>query len=279
MQPHHHNPALKTVYSLLDTAATSEARFPPTLLYNEGWLLRLVLSAAEQGVPCLPFTLHSGTRWFSEALLASAFLARYRGDGLAEAYTHADGVIGHFRFAPESKAGLTLDPTGSQFAVLEAKVFSALSKGTTRAPEFDQAARNVACMAETIQRAGAPVDAWNCLAFCVLAPRQQIEAGVFAPLLTKDSIREKILARIDAYEDDKRVELDSWYADWVSKVLDRIEIHCLSWETIIDSICSHDEALGEGLREFYSLTLQFNGQQKAVPDAAILTSRSGCVPA
>lgn len=279
MQSHHQNAALKSIYSLLDTAATAEPRFPPTLLYNEGWLLRLVLSAAEQGVPCLPFNFHSGAHWFSEALLASAFLPRYRGDRLAEAYTHADGVIGHFRFAPESKAGLALDPAGSQFAVLEAKVFSALSKGTTRAPEFDQAARNVACMAETIRRAAAPVDAWDCLAFCVLAPRQQIDAGVFAPLLTKDSIRAKIRSRIAAYEDDRRVELDAWYADWVSKVLDRIRIHCLSWETIIDSICSHDKVLGDGIKEFYSLTLRFNGQQKAGPDGPIVTNHSEGVPA
>ncbi len=279
MQPHHQNVALKTIYSLLDTAVTSESRFPPTLLYNEGWLLRLVLSAAEQGVPCLPFTFHPCARWFSEALLASAFLPRYRGDRFAEAYTHADGVIGQFRFAPDSKAGLSLDPAGSQFAVLEAKVFSALSKGTTRAPEFDQAARNVACMAETIRRAGAPVDAWDCLAFCVLAPRQQVDAGVFAPLLTKDSIRSKILSRIAAYEDDRRVELDSWYADWVSRVLDRIQIHCLSWETIIDSICSHDIVLGDGIKEFYSLTLRFNGQPKSGPDVSIVTNHPESVPA
>ncbi len=279
MQSHHQKAALQTIYSMLDVAATSDSRFPPTLLYNEGWLLRLVLSAAEQGVPCLPFTFHMGAGWFSEALLASAFLPRYRGDCLAEAYTHADGVVGHFRFAPESKAGLRLDPAGSQFAVVEAKVFSALSKGTTRAPEYDQAARNVACMAETIRRAGAPVDAWECLAFCVLAPSQQIEAGVFASVLTKTSIRAKILARIGTYEDESRVGLDAWYADWVSRVLDRIQIHCLSWETIIDSISIHDEALGEGLKQFYSLTLRFNGQQKAEPYASSVTNHSECAPA
>jgi hypothetical protein len=279
MESHHPNVALTTIYSLLDTSSTAESRFPPTLLYNEGWLLRLVLSAAEHGVPCLPFNFHSGARWFSEALLASAFLPRYRGDRLAEAYTHADGVVGHFRFAPESKAGLALDPAGSQFAVLEAKVFSTLSKGTKRAPDFDQAARNVACMAETIRMAGAPVEAWDCLAFCVLAPSQQIDAGVFAPLLTKESIQAKILSRIADYENDRRVELEAWYYNWASKMLDRIQIHCLSWESIIDSISIHDPALGYGISEFYSLTLQFNGQPKAGPQDSLVTNRSEIVRA
>ena len=33
-------------------------------------------------------------KWYSEALLPSAFLARVREDKLAEFWTHADGVIG-----------------------------------------------------------------------------------------------------------------------------------------------------------------------------------------
>ncbi len=250
--------AFQAIFALLELASSDESRFPPTLLFNEGWLLRLVLSAAERGLPCLPFSFHEASRWFSEALLCSAFLPRHRGDSLAESWTHADGVVGHFEFLPENKAGLTLDPTGSQFAVMEAKVFSGLSKGTKRAPAFDQAARNVACMAETLYRSGRPVEQWSCLAFCVLAPQTQIEAGVFTPALTKESIKGRIAARIAEYEEESRVSREVWFESWVCPLLEHIDIHCLDWESIIDSIQLHDAEFGEGLQRFYELTLKFN---------------------
>jgi hypothetical protein len=40
--------ALRQVFELLESASYPESKIPPTLLYNEGWLLRLVLSAAEE---------------------------------------------------------------------------------------------------------------------------------------------------------------------------------------------------------------------------------------
>jgi hypothetical protein len=78
------------IAKLLGSSGSAESHLPPTILYNEGWLLRLVLSAASAGIPCLPFRFADGARWFSEALLYSAFLPRHRGDHLAEAWTHPD---------------------------------------------------------------------------------------------------------------------------------------------------------------------------------------------
>lgn len=51
---------------------------------NEGWLLRLVLTAAERAIPGPPIQVLTEGSWFSEALLYSAFLARRRCDSLAE---------------------------------------------------------------------------------------------------------------------------------------------------------------------------------------------------
>jgi len=109
-------------------------------LYNEGWLLRLILAAAKRGTPCLPFEFLPNSRWFSEAYFYSAFLPRHRGDRLSESWTHADGVVGQFLFDPRTKAGLSLTSTCTQFAVCEAKLFSLLDSKTKNAPRFDQAA-------------------------------------------------------------------------------------------------------------------------------------------
>src|SRR5688572_18824513 len=90
------SPSLDRVAELLRLASTPGRRFPPTELYSEGWMLRLVLDAAERGVATLPFPWVDGSRWYSEARIASPFMARFRGDRGAEGYTHADGVVGHF---------------------------------------------------------------------------------------------------------------------------------------------------------------------------------------
>jgi hypothetical protein len=38
-----------------------------------------------------------GSRWYSEPLLGSRLRPRRRGDTAGEGFTHADGLIGHFR--------------------------------------------------------------------------------------------------------------------------------------------------------------------------------------
>ena len=133
------------VATFLRALNTDDRHGPATLLYNESWLLRLVLGAAARGIRCLPEPFEPTARWFSEARLYTPFGSRKRGDVLAESVTHADGVIGQFEIGRSSRAGLHLAADATQFIVTEAKMFSGLSAGTTRAPEYDQAARNVAC--------------------------------------------------------------------------------------------------------------------------------------
>jgi hypothetical protein len=77
--------ALGAIQRMLRAASGGRPLFPPTLLYNEGWLLRLVLDwFSRHDVQGHPLSFGAGARWFSEALLPSAFLARHRGDRLAE---------------------------------------------------------------------------------------------------------------------------------------------------------------------------------------------------
>jgi hypothetical protein len=103
-------------------------------------MLRLVLDwFATTGHQGHPLSFQSGARWDSEALLPSQFLARHRGYPLAESWTHADGVVGHFLLRP-GRGDLSLKPGARQLVVTEAKMFSGLSVRTTRAKDFDQAA-------------------------------------------------------------------------------------------------------------------------------------------
>ncbi len=211
--------------------------FRPTEIYNESWLVKLVIAQASSiSADDSPLSFLPGGSWYSEALLPTAFKARQQGDSLAEARTNADIVIGHFRIGHKAKADFELLENTTQFTVVEAKVGAPLSKGTANAPYFDQAARNVACMAECLARADLDPAARQRLDFIVLAPEKSIEKGTFAKKMTKSSIQSKTEKRVAAYAGD----LDGWYQERFLPTLERIRLHSLSWEEAIDWIKTHN---------------------------------------
>src|ERR1051326_9494522 len=114
------------IYEMLRLANSADRKFPATIFYNEGWLLRLVLDwfSRQDNPSDHPLNFAPCSRWFSEALLPSQFLARDRRDHLAEGWTHADGVIGHVTIGSGALANAALADSASQFLVTEAKLFS-----------------------------------------------------------------------------------------------------------------------------------------------------------
>jgi len=264
-----------TILDMLRTADTDAAVFPPTILYNEGWMLRLILSAGKEGVPCLPFSFLPGSRWFSEALLHSPFLARYHGDELAETHTHADGVVGRFEFSPKTKTGLEIDNDSKQFIVIEAKMYSSLSRGIKKAPFYDQAARTVACMAATVGRDGKPVDEIESIGFYVVAPAEQINRGVFAEQMKPESIVEKVKQRVEAYRKDSEEfsKLQTWFLEVFEPMVRRIDLDCWPWETAVNAIVAAKPAEGSIVKDFYQLCKEYCGRKKessarTIPDTS-----------
>ena len=253
--------ALDCIAGLLDRSASDDRSFPPTLLFEEGWMLRLVLnwfSTNETDGHDLSFD--EDAEWFSEAHLPSTFLPRKRGDKHSEGYTHADGAIGHFRIGSTGQADLSLLQNATQFKVVEAKMFSKLSRGTTHAPRYNQAARNVGCIAEILRLADREPSEMRSIGFYVLAPREQIEQGVFKRQMTHSSIEETVKERVDNYDKPKT----DWYDTWFLPTLRHIDLKCISWEDVAEYILSRDPTFGESLSEFYSHCLRFNRPQGAV---------------
>jgi len=241
------------VAEMLLKCGTEVAILPPTDLYNEGWLLRLVLDWFERShLEGHPLSLFDDARWYSEALLASRFLPTRRGDPLAESYTHADGVVGHFDISPGERGEATLRKDARQFIVIEAKLASALSKGVKNSPDYGQAARNAACIAHAVHVAEVEPTALASLAFYVVAPEQQIQSGVFEDLVTKKRIRNQVKSRVAQYGGVH----DLWFEEAFLPTLERMAVDLLSWESIIDQIKQHDA--NSGLLEFYQQCLRFN---------------------
>ncbi len=109
---------IERIKSMLEACEAGLAAFPPTELYNEDWLLRIILDwFSRRGGDRYPLSSLPGARWFSQAWLPSAFQPRFRGDRLAEARTHADGVLGHFVIGDPGTAALSLEPQACQFVV------------------------------------------------------------------------------------------------------------------------------------------------------------------
>jgi hypothetical protein len=245
------------IAALMTRCPEHDTVLPPTALFNEGWMLRLVLDWAESHRDAIPeLQFNDDSKWFSEALLPSRFRPRKRGDTGGEGFTHADGVIGHFKVR-DKRGDIELLPGACQLTVIEAKMASGLSAGTKYAPQFNQAARNVACIAHLV--AGAKIDPASIhLGFVVIAPQQRIDEGAFAAV-TRESICEAVTKRARAYED----LAVAWCEDQFKPVAERCSIDVLSWETVLDHIAAVDADTGREFTEFYKQCVRYNPMRPA----------------
>lgn len=244
---------LEPISRILGRCGSADSVLPPTELFNEGWMLRLVLDWFDRNRQVEhPLSFRADARWYSEALLPSRFLPQTRGDSRAESFTHADGIIGHFDIASGERGDASLLPGAKQFVITEAKLGSGLSAGTKNAPAYDQAARNVACMAYMLGIKSIDPSTVDRLAFYVVAPEEQIKSGVFADLVSKASIERKVRERINSYEGAH----DAWFQVTFLSTLGRIELGILSWEGVLSALPKTKET--ELMSEFYAQCLRFN---------------------
>jgi hypothetical protein len=246
------------IIKMLQTCDTDQGVLPPSEVYNEGWMLRLILDwFSRQPTSDHRLSFEKDARWYSEILLPSQFLPRYQRDPQAEAYTHADGVIGHFSVGRSRKGDIDLGSDAKQFVVVEAKIFSRLSKGIKNFENYDQAARITACIAETLSLGQIQLNDISRLGFYVVAPENQLKfEPTFQTFLEKDSIRIKVQKRIRAYSDPADAKAkNKWFQTWLLPTLDCIDIQSLAWEEIISHIIANDPDNGEALAVFYEKCL------------------------
>lgn len=217
-----------------------QSKIPPTLLYNEGWLLRLVLKYFKENLNLNhSLSIPQNCEWYSEALLSSPFLQSPPGLRLAEGHTHADGLAGSFSIGLKKKGELTLDDDCDFFYVAEAKLYSPLSAGTKNAPGYNQAARNVACIADQLVRKNLTNKEFRKLGFYVLAPQDSIYLKDISRMISKSDLRKSLSNRIAAFTSDYDNPHGS--ISWLRKNLDRylnemLYVELLTWEEILDVI-------------------------------------------
>lgn len=234
----------KIISQLLENVK-SNSNFPPTLLYNEGWMLRLVLQQLKEGNikhEKLTFPKNEKVDWYSEAYLPSPFLQRDRGDELAESHTHADGIIGKFGIRKDTKSGIVLNDDCDFFYIIEAKIHSKLDTKTKNAKNYNQVARNVACILQLIyeKRETIKIDDFKKIGFYVLLPKGQKEnknIKTFKKFMDKDDIRISIEERMGMYtgkdEKEKKKDIFSWIKKNLDDFIEKLDIDLITWEELL----------------------------------------------
>jgi len=239
------------VESLLALSAVCDGHWPATLAYSEGWLLRVILDwFCKHGSRDHLLTPLQDADWFSEALLTSPFPPRCRGDAHGEGFTHVDGTIGHMRIGFAGKADVRLLPDARQFVCVEAKIGSPLAKGTTHAPDYDQVARTVGCMAETLMQSGCRPESLSSLALLVIAPRDWLSRRE-REYLEKAHVSRHVRKRARSYG----MTDGDWVDKWFEPALHRMVLDSLTWEGLIAHVTGSSPQDGESLAGYYARCL------------------------
>jgi hypothetical protein len=253
----------------------------PTEIYNEGWMLRLVLNWFSRNREIdHQLSFLDGSRWYSEVLLPTQFKKIPKGESSAnvwnlgvenESHTNADGAIGHFDIGTNGRKGdLALKKEAKQFIVVEAKMYSGLSAGTTKDENYNQAARNVACMAEVLCQKKMPPSALERVRFYVTVPEKKIgsvkhDIGAKDSVTINDSIGSIVQAKIERHKKlaSGKSGLEN-FEKCFQELIKIINIDVLSWEDIIKFITENDPCYGTRLDGFYKKCKRFNrpGQKK-----------------
>lgn len=259
---------LDIVTEMLRGLNHSDRLFPATELYSETWMLRILSSiylSPSQNYNKLRsnhldilLPLDMDVRFFSEGLMETKFTKGNLGPGPNEQRTHADGIFGHIVIDDKTIAGIKMKDDANQFVVIEAKMGSKLSKGTTRAKYWDQTSRIVACIARYMEITGRSPKSFRKLGFVILAPESNINKGYFNDALNRERLKGNIKRRCIEY--DNTILLD-WFNDWVEPLIGVIRLELISWESAITiaSILKPDKY--PILEQFYNLCKKYNNIQ------------------
>lgn len=207
-----------------------ESIFNPTLIFNEGWLLRAVLRQWKlvPGKSCLPFLpFPAETKVYSEGQLYSPFAPRQSADKLAEAHTHADGIVGDFSISA-TKSGIEVNADCRYLAVFEAKLYSPIAGGSSNAPGYDQISRTVGYVINSLLRAECPGP--YSAHVVVLYPAEH--AGTNSARYSKSYLEHQITARLQGFG----LPTPAAFARDRRATLEAVQLSFVTWEEALAEI-------------------------------------------
>ena len=228
---------------------TPKCIFPETLIFNEGWLLRLVLKewlsgSAGPGFGFLPFP--EGVTAYSEGQLYTPFRAGSR----RESNTHVDGIVGDFSIT-DTKSGVVLKPDLRYVAAFEAKLYAPIGRGVTNARWYDQVSRTAACLINSILLVEPRGNYAAHLAVLYSEDNHRIDPDLY----TMDHFQRQISSRLEGFlETGEPGDAVERFASGWKDVLQRLHVWFLTWEDALENIHSDE------LRGFYDRCKEFAHQ-------------------
>ncbi len=216
----------------------------PTIIYNEGWMIRLLVieSMIEKlKIKNIDFGLLASKQWSSEALITSPFVETKLN---REGYTHADIILGDFSVNYNERGEVKLDNTPEILGIIEAKMGSNLSQGTSNAKEnYNQASRNVCCLSYLTRQNP------NCeLFFAVVAPNATIIKHDIENQVKSENILMQIENRFQHSKEN--------YTNETKNQVIKCKLIVVSYEDWIDNLIDRD--VKDMLRNFYNNCLIYN---------------------
>lgn len=256
----------------IDTLKEISTKIKPTEVYNEGWMTRLLVYYSIEEKLVLKnkekviIDFSKIQNWTSEALISSPFV---KAKAIREGYTHADIALGDFTVKYKKKGEkeekgrgkLTVKDNANNFGIIEAKMASPLSKKTSNTEDYNQAARNVACIAYNTYELSCKTF------FYVVAPQSKLKLNKKNVNIIIDLVdSEKIVKCIDKRIEDHNVK-NTNDEDKIKNKQDLIdqasncEVGVISYETWIEQI--QDENTKAELNEFYTKCKNWNNIKDA----------------
>jgi hypothetical protein len=234
-----------TILDIISSVHKEQPNLNPTEIYNEGWMTRLLIYHSQKEKLILheiPFS--SLSNWTSEGLISSPFV---NADSIREGYTHADITLGDFSIDFNNRGQVYVNEDAELFGIIEAKMGSPLGAGTTNAPNYNQASRNIACIAyNTI---GTNISSF----FGVVAPEATIKKHQIESKLNKDFYYGQIEDRFKMYDKNNAI----WeFSEGVLRRALAIRTFVFSFEEWIEALTGKD--CHYELEDFYSQCLKWN---------------------
>ncbi len=217
----------------------------PTIIYNEGWMTRILVEySVEYGISINELNFGDINNWTSEGSLSSPFL---KTKIKKERHTRTDIAFGDFDINYEERSEIMVK-NGKIFGVIEAKMGSKLSKGTTNAKNYNQASRNAVCIANNI------ID-FNCESFFILvAPKSKVKQRKLNMHIEKSNILDQVKNRFKGY--DNAFLQNHNYLKIIKKI-ENMKIFIVTYEEWIEKFSNHTE-LKQDLQEFYNKCKKWN---------------------
>ncbi|WP_298425685.1 hypothetical protein [uncultured Kordia sp.] len=230
------------LHSIESETKNNVSNVNPTEIFNEGWMTRLLVhQSIKEKIKIDGLIDFSKVKnWSSEGLISSPFVKTKKNK---EGYTHTDIALGDFTINYENRGDIIVAKKATTFGIIEAKMKSNLSQRTTNALNYNQASRNLACIAENVKNESCQTF------FTVVAPRKMIDKHDIKSQVERDKIIHQISNRYKLSELTVDMELINRakkcnikvlsYEDWIDLlsdknkgVINKFYMNCLKWNRV-----------------------------------------------